>query len=144
MDGDKSGQGAELDARTQGAIAMLETACRIHTDFMVGRYLMANAEGRWDGAEKALRHRDLCSFYVAIFHGYADPEKAARENRDTYDAVHSATQKLTDHLDEVIGFPLRGAPDYDQLAPAFFKRFNTLAMEGLTAADQARSRKLPA
>lgn len=112
---------------------MLEWACRVHTDFLVQRYLMSCADGREDGAEKALRHRELCAFYVAVVHGYADPEVACREREDAYVAAHAATQQLTDYMDEVIGFPLRGRPDYYTLAPAFFKQFHALAMQALTA-----------
>lgn len=110
---------------------MLEWACRVHTDFLVHRYLMSCADGREDGAEKALRHRELCAFYVSVVYGYADPDVACRECGDAYKAVHTATQQLTDHMDEVIGFPLRGRPDYDVLAPAFFKKFHALAMQAL-------------
>lgn len=112
---------------------MLEWACRVHTDFMVNRYLMSCSDGREDGAEKALRHSELCSFYVAVVHGFSDPDVARREREEAYMAVHTETQHLTDYMDEVIGFPLSGRPDYDALAPAFFKRFHTLAMQALTA-----------
>lgn len=50
---------------------------------------------------------------------------------DDYQAVHDATQALTDHLDEAIGFPLEGRPDYGTLAPLFLERFHTLAMLAL-------------
>jgi len=71
--------------------------------------------------------------YVAVVHGFADPDVARREREEAYMAVHTETQRLTDYMDEVIGFPLSGRPDYDTLAPAFFKRFHTLAMQALTA-----------
>jgi len=116
---------------------LFEKACRVHTDFAVNRYLMSCADGRQDGAEKALRHRELCSFYVAISRGYSDPEVAAREREDDYMAVHSETQKLTDYMDEVIGFPLKGRPDYSVLAPAFFKKFHALALGALSAPQPA-------
>jgi|JI10StandDraft_1071094.scaffolds.fasta_scaffold16637_12 hypothetical protein len=138
MKAGNSTTGGTVAGAARDAAQMLETACRIHTDFTVGRYLMANAEGRWNGAEKALRHRELCSFYVAFFHGHSDPEKAARQEGGSYAAVHTATQKLTDHLDEVIGFPLKGQPDYDKLAAAFFERFHALAMEALVSHQCAK------
>ena len=116
---------------------MLEWACRVHTDFTVQRYLMSCADGREDGAEKALRHRELCAFYVAVVHGYADPDTDCREHEDAYATAHTATQQLTDHMDEVIGFPLRGRPDYATLAPAFFKKFHALAMQALTSDEPA-------
>ena len=122
-----------LAAQPMRVALMLEWACRLRTDQAIHRYLMANAHGRWSGAEKAERHRELCSFYVAVVRGHADPERAAREHRDAYEAVHTATKALTDHLDEQIGFPLDSTPDYDALAPAFFKRFHALAMQALLA-----------
>ncbi len=45
-----------------------------------------------------------------------------------YTYIHDATQKLTDYMDEVIGFPLENKrPDYDTLAPKFFEEFIRLA-----------------
>lgn len=108
-----------------------KNACRIHTNFFVGRYLMSNAAGRQNGAEKAQVHRELCQFYVAAVHGISDPELVHREHDEIYQAVHSATQALTDYLDEVIGFPLESDPDYDKLVPLFFERFHQLAMTSL-------------
>jgi hypothetical protein len=113
----------------------LREACRIHTAFAVNRYLMACTSSRADGAEKALRHRELCAFYVGAVRG-VDPERAQREHWDDYKAVHEATQALTDYLDEQIGFPIDGWPDYDTLAPKFFEKFHTLAMQALSAPAQ--------
>ena len=129
-----------LEDEVQRRERMLEAACRLHTDFIIGRYLMANAHGRWNGAEKAVRHRDLCSFYVAVFHQYDDAERAARERRSDYEAVHKATQRLTDNLDQEIGFPLDGPPDYHKLVPAFFKRFHSLAMQALRDSEREEER----
>jgi hypothetical protein len=109
---------------------LFKSACRIHTSFMVARYLMANADGRQDGAEKAQRHLELCQFYVAAIHG-TDPEQAACDHTEELEAVHEATQELTSYLDEQIGFPLTGRPDYDRLGPMFFERFHALAMAAL-------------
>jgi hypothetical protein len=121
-----------LDRRVRRLELMLEWACRVHTNYAVHRYLMSNAQGREDGAEKAARHLELCAFYVAVVHGYADPDDARRERHDEWLRVHEATQALTDNLDEEIGFPLDRRPNYDILAPAFFKRFHALAMQALT------------
>lgn len=114
-------------------------ACWLHLQPTIDRYLMSNAEGRWDGAEKAQRHIELCSFYVAIVLD-CEPERA-RRRECAYQAVHTATQALTSHLAEAIGFPPQGAPDYDALAPLFFARFHDLAMGALvpflSAANQA-------
>lgn len=110
---------------------LFKNACRIHLDFAINRYLMANADGRADGAEKALRHREICSFYLAAFKGEDVEWVAARFTKD-YVGLHDYTQQLTDFLDEQIGFPIKGMPDYDLLVPLFFEKFHALAMGFLT------------
>lgn len=109
--------------------------CWLHTRHTIGRYLMSNAEGRWDGFEKALRHRELCQFYVAAVKGTDHPDKVDVTSED-FLAVHTATQELTDRLDEAIGFPISGRPDYDDLEPKFFEKFHDLAMAALTPGEQ--------
>jgi hypothetical protein len=49
-----------------------------------------------------------------------------------YLLVHSATQRLTDRLDEAIGFPLVGQPDYELLVTRFFEQFHDLAIQALS------------
>lgn len=114
---------------------LFKQACRLHTSFTIARYLMSNAHGRWDGAEKAQRHSELCSFYVATVRGVDDVDMVRRGfpvcYENDYQAVHDATQALTDHLDEEIGFPLDSRPDYDKLTPLFFERFHSLALHAL-------------
>lgn len=110
---------------------LFKNACRIHTSFAITRYLMSNACGRENGAEKADRHRELCQFYVAAAFGLTDPALAHRRHEKEYRAVHTATQRLTDYLDETIGFPLTGQPDYEVLGPLFFEQFHALAMSVL-------------
>lgn len=105
-----------------------ENACRIHLLPLIHRYLMANAEGRWNGAEKAQRHREMCQFYAAVRRGQPDPEAVPTDDPN-YRRIHSKTQQLTDRLDEAIGFPLSGTPDYDFLAPRFFDLFHELAVQ---------------
>lgn len=122
-----------LDIPVSRYARMLEWACRVHTNHAVHRYLMCNSAGRLDGAEKALRHAELCRFYLAVVYGTHDPDRAGGEYPDEYERVHDATQALTDYMDEAIGFPIEGRPDYDKLAPAFFERFHALAMQALTA-----------
>lgn len=112
------------------AMDLFKNACRIHTKFATYRYLMSNTAGRLCGAEKAQRHAELCSFYVGAFHA-SDPEHAARDHEADFKAVHTATQALTDYLDERIGFPLDSVPDYDKLAPLFFEQFHGLAVQAL-------------
>lgn len=111
---------------------LFKQACWLHLSFCINRYLMSNAEGRYDGAEKAMCHIDLCTFYVAAFHGINHVDTVRREREDEFQAVHEATQELTGYLDEKIGFPLKGRPDYDTLAPLFFETFHKIAMETLS------------
>lgn len=105
-------------------------ACWLSVQFNIARYLMSNADGRWDGAEKAQRHMELCKFYVAAVRGFDDADEVD-VICDDYIAVHDATSALTDYLDEVIGFPLKGRPDYDTLGPLFFEKWHELAMGAL-------------
>ena len=105
-------------------------ACWLHLSFAINRYLMSNAEGRYDGAEKAIRHLGMSYFYAAVVKG-VDIDTARIHHHDEYMAVHDHTQTLTDNLDTEIGFPLTGRPDYDKLAPLFFEKFHTLAMQAL-------------
>lgn len=107
---------------------LFKNACRIHLDLPMHRYLMSNAEGRANGAEKALRHLEIASFYIAAFKG-VEVDQVQRCFIADYKALHDHTQALTDNLDEQIGFPLKGRPDYDTLVPLFFERFHELAME---------------
>lgn len=106
-------------------------ACWHANSLVIHRYLMSCAEGRWDGAEKAQRHAELCTFYVAAVRGVADSAHVRRHHEGDYQFVHGATQALTDNLDTEIGFPLTGRPDYDKLAPLFFERFHDLAIRAL-------------
>jgi hypothetical protein len=114
--------------------ARFRHACWLSQQFTVGRYLMSNAKGRWDGAEKAHRHQELCTFYVAVVRG-VELEAVRLDHEADYKAVHARTQALTDHLDEAIGFPLEMDPDYDVLAPLFFARFHVLALEALVPVE---------
>ena len=91
---------------------------------------MSNAWRQWNGAEKAQCHIALCQFYVAAVRGFDDVEKVAVNSED-FKAVHTETQKLTDKLDETIGFPIDSTPDYETLEPLFFEHFHTLAMQAL-------------
>jgi len=107
-----------------------KNACRLHTGFAIGRYLMSNAHGHWNGAEKAQCHIQLCQFYVAVVRGFDDAEKVELDGED-FKAVREMTQQLTDRLDEVIGFPIDSTPDYEKLEPLFFDHFHVLAMQAL-------------
>lgn len=111
---------------------MLKHALWLASSFTVHRYLMSNAEGRWSGAEKATCHDELCRLYVAVFRGVEVDHVRIGLEAD-WMAVHDATQELTDHMDVVIGFPLKGVPDYEALAPKFFDHFHRLATHTLRA-----------
>lgn len=118
---------------------LLRMMCR----FEIARYLMANAYGRWDGAEKAQRHESLSKIFVAWWFSLEGPDEAGslmtgggdRPTQLVYRVVHDATQDLTDNMDEKIGFPLESRPNYGELEPKFFEAFYTLAVDAL--------RKLP-
>lgn len=94
--------------------------------FDVHRYLMSCADGRWDGAEKAQRHQNLCRMYIASVKG-CEVDQALMLHYDYWNAIHEKTQELTSCMDDRIGFPLHGRPDYDKLAPLFFDEFIRLA-----------------
>ena len=111
---------------------MLKHALWIASSFTVHRYLMSNAEGRWSGAEKAACHDELCCLYVAVFRG-VEVDRVRVDLEADWMAVHDATQELTDHMDVVIGFPLKGVPDYEALAPKFFAYFHRLAAHAIRA-----------
>ena len=112
-------------------LALFKNACWHANSMVKHRYLMSCADGRWDGAEKAQRHAELCTFYVAAVRGVADSAHVRRYHESDYQFVHGATQALTDNLDTEIGFPLTGRPDYDRLAPRFFERFHAIAIRAL-------------
>lgn len=111
-------------------VNLFSNACKIQLYPLIYRYLIANTAGRLDGWEKAQRHREMCQFYVAVHTGIPEPENVDTTSQ-SYAKVHTATQALTDYLDEVIGFPLSGTPNYDSLVDSFFVRFHQLALEAL-------------
>lgn len=93
----------------------------------VHHYLMSNSEGRLDGSEKYNRHKNLIDLYVA---GKVGCElDSCFDYIEYWEAIHDKTQELTGYMDEVIGFPITGRPDYDDLAPKFFKEFIKLCDE---------------
>lgn len=125
-------ENSEATKAAQG-MDLFRRACWLHLNHTIVRYLMSNAEGRLDGAEKAMRHIELCTFYVAVTRGIELHDVRGGATEQIYQAVHSHTQALTDNMDELIGFPLVGRPDYDELAPLFFERFHILALEAIDA-----------
>jgi|SRR5882724_7397770 len=95
-------------------------ACWINTEHMIHRYLICCTDGREDGCERAQNHRWLCEFFEKAF----DKEAEIGE-------LHEKSQALTGYMDEKIGFPLKGWPDYDTLAPKFFEKFYKIAEQVL-------------
>lgn len=108
----------------------------------IRRYLLVNTKGREDGAEKAEHHIQMSYIYVASRMGVS-VENAARIqfssvfSENLYRYIHDSTQALTSHMDEVIGFPLEEGvrPDYDTLAPLFFKEFIRIADEAFARVE---------
>lgn len=94
-------------------------------DFHCIRYMMCNAKGREDGAEKADVHlaisTALCNFILC---------EGTPRNEDTYNvnecvhAVHDyLADILTDNMDQVIGYPVfqqMYADDFELYAGKFF------------------------
>lgn len=136
---DLEGSRSEIESQSTDFEAAFKTACRIHMEWTIGRYLMSHAEGRCDGFEKAQQHIAMCQFYVAAFRGWNDPDTVRRLYSDDFDALHDASQDLTDRLDETIGFPLKGMPDYAKLEPLFFERFHSIAMATLVSKPDGNS-----
>lgn len=100
-------------------------------NFSIHRYLMSNTEGRLDGHEKAERHMEMVSIYIAIRYK-TSTDHARRYFRfpdDFWTRVHDHTQVLTSHMDTEIGFPINGRPDHDILVPKFRDRFLELCEE---------------
>lgn len=110
----------------------LSRACFVHLQTAIVQYLLANTAERLSGYAKAMHHRAMVNFYVAVVRG-GESDLAQRHFPDDYKRVHVATQEhLTDFLDEVIGFPLdRSTPDIDVLSVKFFEHFHTIAMATL-------------
>ena len=94
----------------------------------IHRYLMSNAHGRWDGAEKAQKHTSMCNILVSV---YTQQPLDEVSHTELWDIVHTTSQVLTDNLDTEIGFPLESRPDYNVLAPLFFERFIALGLDAI-------------
>lgn len=107
-----------------------KNACYLALDFSISRYLIANTEGRLNGVEKAETHMEMCKFYIACKYGI-ETSKVRRLYEDEFQNLHKATQELTSYLDEKIGFPIKGRPDYDELLPKFFEEFHKISVETL-------------
>ena len=99
------------------------------SQFDIHRYLMANTAGRLSGAEKAERHRDICSKFIALAKRI-EVDDVLKHHHELHRKIHDHSQALTNHLDREIGFPVGDKfPDYDRLAKRFSRRFVQLAEE---------------
>ena len=110
-----------------------KNACAIHLRFIIARYLMANTFGRLDGAEQAQRHIEMCEFYTAIAFNTSGTDGVRNRfdgAEEFFSKLHDTSQdKLTDHLDTVIGFPLDKQPDYNKMELLFFDIFHGIAVD---------------
>lgn len=102
---------------------MLKAACRSAIYFYCARYIIAM--DRFDGTEKAERHRNLCQFYTNLV-----KQKIYSENIDLrdelYTIIHDTTaEKLTDHLKSFFPSEL----GFDNKQNMFFNKFHEIAME---------------
>ena len=76
---------------------IFKQTCWVALEFAVSRYLIANSPGRESGCEKAMRHKEMCCFYVAVFKDMLPDEVSVLD--EFYCALHTATQGgLTDHM----------------------------------------------
>ena len=91
----------------------------------IGRYLLSNSAGRWNGYEKAEMHIELSAIFLSS-KILCSIDMAKRS--DYLMKIHDATRPLTDCLDVEIGFPIDEPPeDYDEFERKFFARFIELA-----------------
>lgn len=100
-------------------------ACWLHLDFDINRYLMSIH--RCDGFEKATRHENLCTFYVAAMKG-CELDAVRRLHEEDYQNVHRATQILTDNLDKYINFKHGDVKTLDRQTKQFFNKFHEIAV----------------
>ncbi len=102
---------------------------------VINKYLQSNSNGAPNGALKAHYHVQLCYLYVASIRFCKDYAAGMESVNDAwgsnllYTKIHDRTQKLTDFMDEEIGFPLNSEPNYQELAPKFFKKFIKLVRQ---------------
>lgn len=115
--------------KTEIKLVISKNVCYLFTEDLMYRYLLSNSYGQWNGALKAQCHIALCQFYVAIYRGIE--LDAVMIDSPEFRAVREGTQKLTNHLDEVIGFPLDVVPDFEKYEPLFFDKFHRFALESL-------------
>lgn len=91
--------------------------------FLYIRYMLAVL--RHDGAEKALRHRELMTSFLRI------KGKRGDEGYALYEQIHRATQSLTDNLDTEVDLH-NPNPDWDEMAYTFHRKFMEIASEALS------------
>lgn len=67
---------------------LFKQACKLHTELYIHRYLMSNAYGCWNSAEKAECHTALCKFYVCLFKAHDSSDTVRQKYEDEYQAIH--------------------------------------------------------
>ena len=99
-------------------------------EFIIARYLLANIRCRANGIEKAERHIELSTIFIASKR-LCDIDKVKSKYWDEMMKIHDATQKLTGHLDKEIGFNINDdcPENLRDLELKFFDRFIELAEE---------------
>ena len=97
--------------------------------FDVSRYLMANSCQRLDGVEKAERHIKIAT----TIYEYIKCKMLLDGNFAEMMIIHDFIgEKLTDRMDEVIGFPINEelyGSDYDELHRKFIRTIFSLMPE---------------
>jgi len=96
-------------------------------EFAIGRYLLSNIHSRANGAEKAERHIEISSIFIAS-KLLCSIDDAKYKHWDSMMKIHDATIKLTDNLDK-IGFDIYDdcPENLSDLELKFFDRFLDLA-----------------
>jgi len=105
----------------------LKNACRASIEFNCSRYLLAIS--RNDGAAKAIQHKNLVEFYVALATG-CSIDNAQIFAFPLYRHIHYTTQELTNDLDVKIGFKRDQYID-EVMILKFFDSFHNIAMKSI-------------
>jgi len=114
----------------------LRSALWLLTHVHVMQYLLANTRARGNGAHKAHHHGEITRIYVGVLR-CSEPDNLQRSKNgwDDFTRLHDiSAAKLTNRLDEVIGFDLDGYVD-DEICQKFFMEFRKIAMNVLVLGE---------
>jgi len=89
----------------------------------INQYLIACTSGRENGTMKSYLHIELVTIAVSAIELCPLDAVEVGDEETLFGRLHTKTQKLTDYMDEVIGFPLNSIPDYDDMSKKFFAEF---------------------